>query len=547
MKRLLLLMAACVFLLFGCQGTGQSGTNETGDNAAGEKSEQAAKSPILKTENGNVYLEKCISGNPIAGTSDTGDFTYGGDPSVLVDGDTVYLYTGHDISTDGEVGRRVYNIPEYLCYSSKDLKQWKAEGVVMTLSTKNVSWVRDSSSAWASQVTKHYDKAAGKERYYLYFCSWDQTSSGKQSIGVAVSDSPTGPFVDKGEPLVKGTLTEPESSAWDDIDPTVFVDTDANGEEHRYLAWGNSNYFVCELNEDMISVRDINGDGKITCDSTKEKGDILNMPTGLNSFTEAPWIYRRKDADGKYYGDYYLFYAYGWRERMAYATTDSLMDNHWNFGSILMSTTATSNTNHMAVFDFKGKTYFVYHNGSLPAGNGYRRSACITELKFKANGDMEPLFETAAGLDGRTVSISDSSGKKLSHENFLNDSSDDSYPYRDIPLGMDIGKNDGDAQWVLRKGKEKPEDETYVSIESENKPGLFMTAGSEGAVVLSQDTDAGKETAKSQTFHTVEGLGDKSCISFEAVSAPGKYLTAKDGNIILTDGGDAAAATFQIN
>lgn len=547
MKRLLLLMAACVFLLFGCQGTGQSGTNETGDNAAGEKSEQAAKSPILKTENGNVYLEKCISGNPIAGTSDTGDFTYGGDPSVLVDGDTVYLYTGHDISTDGEVGRRVYNIPEYLCYSSKDLKQWKAEGVVMTLSTKNVSWVRDSSSAWASQVTKHYDKAAGKERYYLYFCSWDQTSSGKQSIGVAVSDSPTGPFVDKGEPLVKGTLTEPESSAWDDIDPTVFVDTDANGEEHRYLAWGNSNYFVCELNEDMISVRDINGDGKITCDSTKEKGDILNMPTGLNSFTEAPWIYRRKDADGKYYGDYYLFYAYGWRERMAYATTDSLMDNHWNFGSILMSTTATSNTNHMAVFDFKGKTYFVYHNGSLPAGNGYRRSACITELKFKANGDMEPLFETAAGLDGRTVSISDSSGKKLSHENFLNDSSDDSYPYRDIPLGMDIGKNDGDAQWVLRKGKAKPEDETYVSIESENKPGLFMTAGSEGTVVLSQDTDAGKETAKSQTFRSVEGLGDKSCISFEAVSAPGKYLTAKDGNIILTDGGDAAAATFQIN
>ena len=212
-----------------------------------------------------------------------------------------------------------------------------------------------------------------------------------------------------------------------------------------------------------------------------------------------------------------------------------------------MSTTATSNTNHMAVFDFKGKTYFVYHNGSLPAGNGYRRSACITELKFKANGDIEPIFETAAGLDGRTVSISDSSGKKLSHENFLNDSTDDSYPYRDIPLGMDIGKNDGDAQWVLRKGKEKPEDETYVSIESENKPGLFMTAGSEGAVVLSQDTDAGKETAKSQTFHTVEGLGDKSCISFEAVSAPGKYLTAKDGNIILTDGGDAAAATFQIN
>lgn len=73
-------------------------------------------------------------------------------------------------------------------------------------------------------------------------------------------------------------------------------------------------------------------------------------------------------------------------------------------------------------------------------------------LRWGEGCDIEPIFETAAGLDGRTVSISDSSGKKLSHENFLNDSTDDSYPYRDIPLGMDIGKNDGDAQWVLRKG-----------------------------------------------------------------------------------------------
>ena len=49
------------------------------------------------------------------------------------------------------------------------------------------------------------------------------------SIGVAVSDSPTGPFHDKGEPLVKGTLTEPQTSNWNDIDPTVWVETDDSG------------------------------------------------------------------------------------------------------------------------------------------------------------------------------------------------------------------------------------------------------------------------------------------------------------------------------
>ena len=45
-----------------------------------------------------VALVKCAEGNPMAGKSDTGDYIYGGDPSVLVDGDTVYVYTGHDIS-----------------------------------------------------------------------------------------------------------------------------------------------------------------------------------------------------------------------------------------------------------------------------------------------------------------------------------------------------------------------------------------------------------------------------------------------------------------
>lgn len=77
-----------------------------------------------------VALVKCDEGNPMAGKSDTGDYIYGGDPSVLVDGDTVYVYTGHDISKDDQVERKVYNIPEYLCYSSKDLKTWKAEGSV---------------------------------------------------------------------------------------------------------------------------------------------------------------------------------------------------------------------------------------------------------------------------------------------------------------------------------------------------------------------------------------------------------------------------------
>ena len=191
-----------------------------------------------------TVIEKSTLGNPIATN------VFGGDPSVLVDGDTVYLYTGHDASTDEEVGKAIYNIPEYLCYSSTDLVNWKEEGVVMSMS--DVKWDSNDTSAWASQVLKHTDPADGKDKYYLYYCSWDKT--GKQCIGVAVSDSPTGQFVDIGEPLVKSTMTKPNTSSFNDIDPTGWIETDENGEEHRYLAWGNGMFFVCELNEDMISI-----------------------------------------------------------------------------------------------------------------------------------------------------------------------------------------------------------------------------------------------------------------------------------------------------
>ena len=201
-----------------------------------------------------LALEKTPCSNPMVGNSDTGELIYGGDPSVLVDGDTVYLYTGHDASTDEQVEKAIYMIPEYLCYSSTDMVNWKSEGTVMTMDT--VEWAKDDTAAWASQVAKYGNQ------YYLYYCSWDKT--GKQSIGVAVSDSPTGTFVDIGEPLVRGSVTKPQLSTFNDIDPTVWVETDENGVEHRYLAWGNGMFFVCELNEDMISVKDVSGDGEIT-------------------------------------------------------------------------------------------------------------------------------------------------------------------------------------------------------------------------------------------------------------------------------------------
>lgn len=470
-----------------------------------------------------ITIQKSTGGNPIGGFDSDGNLVYGGDPSVMVDGDTLYLYVGHDIAA-GES----YVIPEYLCYTTKDMITWNYEGVVLKMS--DVSWA-NKTSAWAGQVTKHNGK------YYFYYCSWDSTSAGKQSIGVAVADDPTGPFVDIGAPLVKGSFTTGQTSDWNDIDPTVWIETDAQGVEHRYLCWGNGKLYMCELNEDMISVKDYNGDGKISFGAdVKEKG-------APKSFTEAPWIYRRQDENGKYYGDYYLFYAYGWREKMAYATTDDLMEGTLTYQDTIMAPSATSNTNHMAVFDFLGKTWFIYHNGSLPRGSGFRRVACIEELKFDDDGVIPALEETATGAHGTVSKLTTVKGDVLAHAKFKNSSADTDYPYKNIELGSDLpGISGYDTYWEIVPGKYDPTVGSYVSIESYNKAGLYISYGATVAY-MSQDHD-GKQ-AVPQTFKTVMGLCGEG-VSFECIGNPGKYLAIVDGKATLTDGSDPQACSFRI-
>lgn len=491
---------------------------------------------------GEVEVAKSRYTNPIGDTTN-GKLTYGGDPAAMVDGDTVYLYTGHDVATGDS-----YVIDGWICYSTKDLLNWKYEGEIM--SSKDISWANVADSAWAAQTVKHNGK------YYFYYCTWDKTAkasskikAGEQSIGVAVSDSPTGPFKDLGKPIVSGEVTDfgTESSEWNDIDPTVWIEKDDKGEEHRYLAWGNGNYYICELNDDMISVKDQNGDGKITGGTSTKTADVIQK-TSVTSYTEAPWLYRRQDANGNYYGQYYLFYASGWREGMSYATTDDLLNGEWSEGKEIARPNVTSNTNHMAVIDFKGKTYFIYHNGALAGGNGYRRVANITELKFNEDGSIDEVPETTAGIAGTTTKIYTKAGAGvLAHENFLNSFDDADYPYENVYVGA-MGYSDvKDAQWVLTDGKSDKTKPAYVSIQSENKSGLYLTVNDNGKVTLNQDSTGTDEMAKRQTFRSVKALdGSEDGVSFESVYKPGQYLTIVNNALKITDGTDKAAATFVV-
>src|SRR3954463_4913277 len=57
----------------------------------------------------------------------------------------------------------------------------------------------------------------------------------------------------------------------------------------------------------------------------------------------------------------------------------------------------SSFTNHPGVVDYKGHSYFFYHNAALPGGGGFKRSVCVEEFTYKADGTIPTISMSAAG------------------------------------------------------------------------------------------------------------------------------------------------------
>ena len=281
------------------------------------------------------------------------------DPAAMVYKETMYLYAGQD---DAKSEKDGYRMPRWVCYSSTDLKTWTAHG--SPLSPKDFAWAKDS--AWAGQVIERDGK-------FFWYVAVEHGSIRGKAIGVAVSDSPTGPFKDaRGTALVTNDMTKAVGHSWDDIDPTVFIED--NGQ--AWLFWGNTKCYYAKLKADMIEL-----DGPI-------------QTATLEAFEEAPWLHRRN-------GLYYLSYASGFPERIAYSTSTSL-SGPWTYKGILAEVAGNSNTIHQSIIEFKGDWYFIYHNGSMPRpniGGSNRRAVCIDRLFYHADGTMKRVVQTTEGLD----------------------------------------------------------------------------------------------------------------------------------------------------
>jgi arabinoxylan arabinofuranohydrolase len=300
----------------------------------------------------------CLADNPIVQT------IYSADPAPMVYDGRVYVYTTHD---EDVLVNNFFTMKEWRCYSSTDMVNWTDHGMVASL--KSFSWAPDN-GAWAAQCIYRNGK------FYLY-CPIHL-----KGIGVLVSDSPFGPFTD---PLGRALINK----SVDDIDPTVFIDDDGQA----YLYWGNPALYYVKLNADMISFdRSVGNNGIVTVPMTTAS---FGTRTGGDSrhqtlYEEGPWFYKRN-------GLYYMVYAAsGIPENICYSTSPG-PTGPWTFRGIVMPTQGASFTNHPGVCDYKGNSYFFYHNGALPGGGGYHRSVCVEQFKYNADGTIPTMNMTTTG------------------------------------------------------------------------------------------------------------------------------------------------------
>ena len=275
------------------------------------------------------------------------------DPAALVQGDTLWLFAGHDLNGN----QNGYVMKDWLVFSTTDMKHWTQYPV--PLKVEDFKWAA-SKQAYAGHVAERNGK------YYWY------VSTNWCGIGVAVADRITGPYRDAlGKPLLTNADCFDSKHSWACIDPAVFIDDDGQA----YLTWGNGQCYIVKLKDNMIET----------------EGEVKRIHIDeSHPFTEAPWIH-------KHNGKYYLTYASEWPEKIAYAVADHI-EGPYEVKGVISEIAGNSNTTHPAIVNFKGQWIFISHNGGLPTGTSYSRSIVMEPMEHNADGTIKNIPPTAEGV-----------------------------------------------------------------------------------------------------------------------------------------------------
>lgn len=311
---------------------------------------------------------------------------YTADPSAHVFKDKIYIYPSHDEETvveEDDSGAH-FNMMDYHVFSMESPDgEVKDHGKV--LSVEEVAWAKRQ--MWAP------DAAEKEGKYYLYFPAKDKEDIFR--LGVAVSDSPEGPFEAQPEPI-KGSFS---------IDPAVFKDNEEDyyiywggiwgGQLQKwrtgeYLSTGDSPYDdepaddepaiapqVAKLSDNMLEFDEAPRDVLIL----DEDGEPIKAGDHEKRFFEAAWVHKYKDT-------YYFSYSTGDTHNIAYATGDNPYGPFTYQGVVLKPVQGW--TNHHSIVEVEGKWYIFYHDIQL-SGETHLRNIKMSELIHRADGSIETI------------------------------------------------------------------------------------------------------------------------------------------------------------
>ena len=313
---------------------------------------------------------------------------YTADPSAHYFNGKIYIYPSHDIDAGeafDDLGSH-FAMEDYHVISMDSIDSNAIDNGV-ALHVDDVPWAQQQ--MWAPDANEKDGK------FYLFFPAKDY--EGVFRIGVAISDSPTGPF--KAEPkAIKGSFS---------IDPAVFKDDD--GAYYMYFGglWGGqlqrwrTGVFNADQPESPTAFLPADDepallplvakmtDDLLEFDETPKALEILDKNGNLllsgdneRRFFEAAWLH-------KHNGKYYFSYSTGDTHFICYAIGDSPYGPFTYTGRILNPVVGW--TSHHSVCEIEGKTYLFYHDSSLSKGVTHLRSVKLAEIEYREDGSIVTL------------------------------------------------------------------------------------------------------------------------------------------------------------
>ena len=304
---------------------------------------------------------------------------YTADPSAHVFDGKIYIYPSHDIDAGipfNDNGDH-FGMEDYHVISMESVDSIAIDNGV-ALHVNDVAWAERQ--MWAP------DAAQKNGKYYLYFPA--KRADGIFQIGVAISNSPVGPFIPEPE-AIEGTYS---------IDPAVFEDED--GKHYIYFGgiWGGQlqkyrNNQYAEQNEEPSTntpalnpiIALLSDDMKNLAEDPKEikildeNGNLLLAGDNDRRFFEASWMH-------KYNGKYYFSYSTGDTHFICYATGDNPYGPFTYRGRILNPVIGW--TSHHSICKVDEKWYLFYHDSSLSKGVTHLRSIKVTEITYNEDGSI---------------------------------------------------------------------------------------------------------------------------------------------------------------